>query len=188
MFRPGANTGYTRMLMFACLATIPMVFMLMMVGGKDRWIYLFAQAREWVHGGPLALMLVVGLGFLLVVMPLGMLVAIWFGMGLKFGSLFILYFVPVIMRLAFGATEASVLAAIVQGLTFFGSFLVGIGIVMVLQKLPSGVGTYETHLQVVWPDYSDAAKMFFSVCIFALISQGIEFRHAVMALVRSTHW
>jgi hypothetical protein len=132
-------------------------------------------------------MLLVGLAVLLVLMPIGMLVGIWFGMGLRFGSLFILFFVPVITRLAFGTTQDSIMTAIVQGLIFFASFFIGIGIVTILERFPSGVGTYETHLQILWPGYSDAAKMFFSICIFALINQAIEFRHALIALFRGTH-
>ena len=186
-FRPGENTGYTRMLIFTCLATIPMVFMLAMIGGKDRWPYLFTLAKELANSGPLSLMLLVGLAVLLVLMPLGMLVGIWFGMGLRFGSLFILFFVPVITRLAFGTAQDSIMAAIVQGLIFFASFFIGIGIVSILERFPSGVGTYETHLQVLWPGYRDAAKMFFSICIFALINQAIEFRHALIALWRGTN-
>ncbi len=139
IFRPGTNIGYTRMLMFACLATIPMVFMLMMVGGKDRWPDLLAHARELAHGGPMAVMLLAGLGILLVGMPIGMLVGVWYGMGLRFGALFILYFAPMIMRLAFNTTQASVLTAIVQGVTFFASFFMAVGIVMIVEKLPSGL-------------------------------------------------
>jgi hypothetical protein len=165
-----------------------MVFMLAMVGGKDRWIYLLAQARELAHSGPLAIMLLAGLAVLLVLMPLGMLVGIWFGMGFKFGSLFVLFFVPVITRLAFGTAQASIITAIVQGLTFFASFFIGIGIVAVLERFFSGAGTYERHLQLVWPGYGEAAKMFFSVCIFAFINQAMEFRHALMALLRGAHW
>jgi len=187
MFRPGMNTGYTRMLIFACLATIPMVFMLAMVGGKDRLLFLLTQAKELANSGPLAFMLLVGLAILLVLMPLGMLVGIWFGMGLRFGSLFILYFVPVIMRLTFGTTNTSIMTAIMQALTFFVSFFIGIGIVTILERFTSVVGVYERHLQIVWPGYGDAAKMFFSVCIFALINQAIEFRHALIALLRGTH-
>lgn len=187
MVRPGENGGYTRMLVFACLATIPMVFMLVMIGGRDRWVSLLAQAKEFAAGGPLALLLMAALAFLLVLMPLGMLVAIWFSMGLKFGSLFILYFVPMILRLVLGTTQECVLAAIARGVSFFASFLIGIGIVMILQRFFSGVGVYGDHFELVWPGYRDGAKMFFSVCTFALIGQLLEFRHALLALVRHIH-
>ena len=116
-----------------------------------------------------------------------MLVGIWFGMGLRFGSLFILFFVPVITRLAFGTAQDSIMTAIVQGLIFFAAFFIGIGIVTILERFPSGVGTYQEHLQILWPGYSDAAKMFFSISVFALINQAIEFRHAVISLWRGTN-
>jgi len=186
-FRPGENTEYTRMLIFTCLATIPMVFMLAMIGGKDRWPYLLTLAKELANSGPLSLMLLVGLAILLVLMPIGMLVGIWFGMGLRFGSLFILFFIPVITRLAFGTAQDSILTAVVQGVIFFASFFIGIGIVSILERFASGAETYERHLQILWPDYGGAAKMFFSICIFALINQAIEFRHALISLWRGTN-
>jgi hypothetical protein len=184
MFRPGTNIGYTRMLMFACLATIPMVFMLMMIGGRDRWPHLLMQAKEFASNGPLAFMLVAGLAVLVVLMPIGMLVGVWFSMGLGFGSLFVLYFVPMAMRLTFGTTQACILTAVVRGVTFFASFFIAIGIVTILEKFASGAETYERHLHAIWPGYRDAAKMFFGVCVFALINQAIEFWHAITVLLR----
>ena len=171
MIRPGMNSEYTRMLMFACLATIPLVFMLMMVAGRERWLFLLDRGREMAGGGPLMVLLLVGLVIVLVLMPLGMLAGIWYGMGFEFGTMFILYFVPIISRLIFNTPQESILSAITQGLLFFASFLIGISIVAILERAGSGAQVYETHLQLVWPDYRDAAKMFFSVCVFALINQ-----------------
>lgn len=175
--------GYTRMLMFACLATIPLVFMLMMVGGKERWLFLLAQGREMAAGGPLSLLLLAGLSFLLILMPIGILIGVWFGMGLRFGALFFLYFVPIISRLMFNTTRESVMAAVTQGLLFFLAFFIGISIVTVLERFFGGAASYADHLQVLWPGYRDAAKMFFSVCVFALINQLIEFRYALVSLL-----
>ena len=186
MIRPGMNSEYTRMLMFACLATIPLVFLLMMVAGKERWLFLLDRGREMAGGGPLMVLLLVGLVILLVLMPLGMLVGIWYGMGFQFGTLFILYFVPIISRLIFNTTQESILGAVTQGVLFFASFLIGISIVAILSRFGPGAQLYETHLQLVWPDYRDAAKMFFSVCVFALINQMIAVYYEAKSLLGRT--
>jgi len=183
MIRPGMNSGYTRMLMFALLATIPLVFMLMMVAGRDRWLFLLERAREMAGGGPLMVLLLAGLVILLIVLPLGMLAGIWYGMGFQFGTLFILYFVPIISRLIFNTTQQSVVSAIMQGLLFFASFLIGISIVGMMERFGSGVQVYDAHLQLVWPGYRDAAKMFFSVCVFALTNQLIAVYYEVQSLL-----
>ncbi|HEY3276347.1 MAG TPA: hypothetical protein VGJ94_06980 [Syntrophorhabdaceae bacterium] len=182
MISPGMNVGYTRMLLFACLATIPLVFLLLMVGGKDRLLFFFTHRREMIGGGPAAILLLAGLVLVLIFLPVGMLVGIWFGMGFHFGSLFLLYFVPLIIRLIFGSTKDSILAAIIQGLTFFFSFFLGICLVAILERYFWGADTYGEHFQLLWPGYRDAAKVFFSVSIFALLNQLMEFRHALVSL------
>ncbi|MDP2854917.1 MAG: hypothetical protein Q8O28_11815 [Smithellaceae bacterium] len=186
MIRPGMNSEYTRMLMFACLATIPLVFMLMMVAGKERWLFLLESGKEMAGGGPLMVLLLVGLVILLILMPLGMLAGIWYGMGFQFGTMFILYFVPIISRLIFNTTQQSIVAAITQGLLFFAAFLIGISIVEILERFSSGAQLYDAHLQLVWPDYRDAAKMFFSVCVFALINQIIAVYYEVQSMLGRT--
>lgn len=104
-------------------------------------------------------------------------------MGFQFGTMFILYFVPLISRLIFNTTQQSVVAAITQGLLFFASFLIGIAIVYILERFGSGAQIYDTHLQLVWPDYRDAAKMFFSVCVFALTNQLIAVYYEVQSIL-----
>jgi hypothetical protein len=128
-------------------------------------------------------LLLVGLVILLILMPLGMLAGVWYGMGFQFGMMFILYFVPIISRLIFNSTQESILSAITQGLLFFASFLIGISIVAILERAGSGAQLYETHLQLVWPDYRDAAKMFFSVCVFALTNQMIAVYYEVQSML-----
>ena len=186
MIRPGRNSEYTRMLMFACLATIPLVFMLMMVAGKERWLFLLDRGKEMAGGGPLMVLLLVGLVILLILMPLGMLAGIWYGMGFQFGTLFLLYFVPIISRLIFNTTQESILSAVTQGVLFFASFLIGISIVEILERAGSGAQLYDAHLQLVWPDYREAAKMFFSVCVFALINQIIAVYYEVQSMLGRT--
>ncbi len=184
MLRPGANTGYTRMLMFVCLATIPLGFMMAMVGGRDRLPLLAAQARKMVRSGPASVLLLIGLAVLLLLMPAGMLVAIWLGMGLRVGLMFALYFAPVIARLVLAPARVSVQTAVVQGVLLFASLFAGMGIVFILERLGYGVENYTLHLQVIWPGYGSAAVMFFSVCVFTLLGQAIEFGYAVRGLLR----
>ena len=86
LVRPGDNTGYTRMLMFVCLATIPLGFMMAMIGGRDRLPLLASKAREMLRGGPASVLVLAGLVLLLLVMPAGMLAGIWLGMGLAWAS------------------------------------------------------------------------------------------------------
>lgn len=180
---PGDNTGYTRMLMFACIATIPLVFLLVMVGGNERWPALIAQARGLARGGLGSWLLLAGLAVLLILMPLGMLVGVWFGMGLRFGSLFILFFVPLLLRLALAPAQEAIAAAITRTLLYFAAFFIGIGIVFFLERFGPGTEPHARHLQAIWPGYGDAAKMFFAVCVFALLNQLLEFRHALLALL-----
>jgi hypothetical protein len=128
----------------------------------------------------------VGLVILLVLMPLGMLAGIWYGMGFQFGTLFILYFVPIISRLIFNTPQESILSGVTQGVLFFVSFFIGITIVTILERAGAGAQLYETHLQVVWPGYRDAAKMFFSVCVFALINQLIAVFYEAKSMLGRT--
>jgi hypothetical protein len=66
MIRPGVNTGYTRMLMFVCLATIPIAFMMAIIGGRNRWPLFVAQAKVMAAGGLSSVLLVAGTGRVIV--------------------------------------------------------------------------------------------------------------------------
>ena len=134
--------------------------------------------------GPLAIVLLAGLTVLLILLPVGILVGVWYGMGFSLGIQFVLFFVPVFSRLFFASTESSILAAIAQGLLFFLAFFIGITIVTILERFFAGTAVYAQHLQLIWPGYDAAAKMFFSVCTFALVNQLLEFRHAYRLLFR----
>ena len=171
------------MLMFVCLATIPLGFMMAMVGGRDRLTLFAARAKEMVRGGPASVLLLIGLVVLLLLMPAGMLVAIWLGMGLRMGLMFALYFAPVIARLVLAPARVSVQTAVVQGVLLFASLFAGMGIVLSLSGSDTGE-KYTLHLQVIWPGYGSAAVMFFSVCVFTLLGQAIEFGYAARGLVR----
>jgi hypothetical protein len=186
MIQPGAHTGYTRMLMFICLASIPLAFMMAIVGGRDRWPLLMAQAKVMATSGFASVLLLTGFAFLLVIMPLGMILGVWYGLGLRFGLLFFLYFIPVLLRLALAPAKASVETAVIQGVMLFASFFIGMGIVSILERFASGAVLYEKHLQVIWPGYGDAAVMFFSVCVFSLLSQLAEFSRALLSLRSSS--
>jgi hypothetical protein len=111
-----------------------------------------------------------------------MLLAIWFGVGLRFGLLFVVFFVPLLLRLATSPARASIETAVIQVVLLFAALFIGIGIVFLLGV--SASGTYERHLQVIWPGYKDAAKVFFGVCVFAFLSQLIEFSRALVFLLK----
>ncbi len=180
--RHAENIGYTRMLMFACLATIPVVFMLAMVGGHERWPALIQGFREVAQTGPAGLAVTVGMLFLLIVLPLGMLAGVWFGMGLKFGALFLLFFVPMLLRVALTPARTSVNLAVYQALLYFGAFFAAIALVRVLSMVRIDLRPYEQSVQAVWPGYGQAAIMFFAVWLFALVQQVMEFKYALMSL------
>jgi len=182
MIHPGMDTDYTRMLMFVFLATIPLSFMMAMIGGSDRLSALPSLVRQASARGPLSALMLAGFGFITVLMPVGMLLAVWSGMGLQIGLLFALYFIPVMLRLAFAPARDVVLAAVTRGVTLFASFGAGFVIVLFLDSFTSGTEIYEQHLQVIWPGYGDAAVLFFSVCAFTMFIQALEFRHALSAL------
>ena len=182
VIRPEGNIGYTRMLMFACLATIPVGFMLAMVGGQDLWPVLFQGLKELGQDGPAEMAVVVCVIFILVVMPLGMLVGVWFGMGLKFGTLFLLFFVPLILRLTLTSAKSSTDMAVYQALLYFGAFFAAIALVRLLGMARADLGPYEQSVQAIWPGYGDAAVMFFAVWLFAITQQVMEFRYALISL------
>ena len=182
VIRPEGNIGYTRMLMFACLATIPVGFMMAMVGGQDRLPVLFRGLKELGQAGPAEMAVVVGVIFILVVMPLGMLVGVWFGMGLKFGTLFLIFFVPLLLRLTLTSAKSSTDLAVYQALLYFGAFFAAIALVRLLGVVRIDLIPYEQNVQAIWPGYGDAAVMFFAVWLFAITQQVMEFRYALISL------
>ena len=182
VIRPGGNAGYTRMLMFALVGSIPVIFMLAMIGGHDRLPVLFQGLKEMAKTGPSGIAAVVGVVFVLIVMPLGMLVGVWFGLGLKFGSLFLLFFVPLLLRLMFIESKSSTNMAVYQALIYFGAFFAAIILVRVLGMIRVDLKPYEQSVQVVWPGYGQAAIMFFAVWLFAMIQQVMEFKYAIVSL------
>lgn len=182
MIRPGESTGYTRMLMFACLATIPLAFLMAILGARDLRPFIASIAGEEAGSGPLSIPIPVGLVVVLVVMSLGMLLAIWSGVGLRFGLLFIVFFVPLILRLVTSPARASIETAIIQVVLLFAGLFIGVGIVFFLGV--SASETYQRHLQVIWPGYEDAAKVFFGVCVFAFLNQILEFSRAIIVLLK----
>jgi hypothetical protein len=182
VIRPGENSGYTRMLMFAFLASIPITFMLAMVGGHDRLPVLFRGLKEMAQTGPSGIAVVAGVTFVLLIMPLGMLVGVWFGLGLKFGSLFLLFFVPLLLRLMFIESKSSTNMAVYQALIYFGALFAALVLVRVLGMIRLDLKPYEQSVQLVWRDYGQAAIMFFAVWLFAMIQQVMEFKYAVVNL------
>ena len=185
MIRPGGNVGYTRMLMFVGLATIPMVFLMGLAGGRDRWPFLLDIAKEVVGSGPFQLPGVVGLAAVVIVLPLAVFAAIWIMMELRSGLLFILYFVPLFLRMALEPASECIKTVIIQVLVFFGSIFIVLGIVYFLKRHGTGVEKYAEHVQIIWADYDieSSVNMFFWVHMFALINQLIEFGRVLSVLL-----
>jgi hypothetical protein len=186
MISPGENAGYTRMLLFACLGTICISFMLMTIGGPDRWPSLARVARDAVGGtGPLYILTLAGFITAGVILPLVLLTALGVMLGLRLGFFMVLFFVPVLVRLVMATSQECVKNGVFQALLFFATMLIGVAIVALLEKYGSGVQVYIRHFHIIWPDYDDmsSARMFFSAATFAIANQLIEFVYAVLGLL-----
>jgi hypothetical protein len=186
MIRPGGNIMYTRMLMFVCLATIPMAFMLGPLGGRDRWPFLLDKAREIAPISEYSWLAIAGLAVLMVVLPLVIFIGIGFMMDLRSGLFFAMYFFPLVMRFVLEPAKACIETAVINVVNFFVSVFVAIGIVYIVNKYGPGVAMYERHLHKIWPGYGTAATMFFWVCSFALLNQLVEFGRALLVLERGS--
>ena len=180
--RPGQDAGYTRMLMFACVATIPIAFLFAMIGGQERWPVLLQGLKQVGRMGASGTAVVIGVVFLLVVLPSGMLIGVWFGMGMKSGTLFLLFFVPLVLRLTLISGKSSINLAVHRVLLYFGAFVGAIALVRLLTLTGVDLRPYEQSVQTVWPGYGHAAIMFFAAWLFALAHHATEFRHALMGL------
>ena len=185
MIRPGTNTEFTSFLLYACLATIPLVFMMAIVGGKDL-SDLIKQGNEITGAagpGIFSILLWVGLVVLVIIMPLGMFLGIWWFSELKLNIYFILYFIPLLSQLVFSTRKVCVSSAITQAVLIIVTLLLSAVIVALLTKHTSQADIYEKHFQVIWPDYEGAASMFFWICSFALLSQLTGFLQAIFKLL-----
>ncbi len=186
MMRPGMNTGYTRVLMFACLATIPMIFMTGAIGGRDRLPFLLDHARRIASSGPYSWLTIAGLGVITILLPLVIFVSLWFWMELRSAVLFTLFFIPLLMRMALTTSRECLVTAVAQAMLFLLTAPIGALIATYLERHASGVAVYERHVHTIWPGYETAANMFFWVCTFALVNQLIEFLRALIALLRKS--
>ncbi|HNW29018.1 MAG TPA: hypothetical protein PKN50_11115 [Spirochaetota bacterium] len=182
---PGDNAGYTRMLLFACLGTICVSFMFIAIGGPDRWPSLAKTAGDAVGGtGPLYYLTLAGFVAVGVVLPVVLLGALAFMLGLRNGFFMVLFFVPVMARLVTATSQECIKQGVFQALLFFAAMLLGVAIVALLVKYRSGVQVYIAHFHRIWPDYDDmsSARMFFSAAAFAIANQLIELVYAVLKL------
>jgi hypothetical protein len=175
MIKPGVDSGYTRMLVYAWLSTIPLSFFLVMTGG-GRVLKMWAAMKPLFVGGFsdkvmgfLFLLLIIGLPFI-------MLWGIWKGLGLRYGALFIGYFLPLILHVAFGRPEDVVIEFFIyRGLLFFAAAIAGVGLVHLLGWMSIDLGRQSQNFLSVWPNYSSELEMFFTVYLFALFNQLIDF-------------
>ncbi len=185
MVSPGENAGRTRMLLFACLGTICISFMLMAVGGPDRWPLLAKTASEAVGGtGPLYYLTLAGFIAVGAVLPMVLLIGLGIVLGLRLGFFMALFFIPVLVRLVTATSQQCMINGVFQALLFFAAMLIGAGIVAILEKYRSGVKVYIRHFHMIWPGYDDmsSARMFFAATTFAISNQLIEFVYAALSL------
>lgn len=192
MARPGDNTGYTRMLMFAYLATIPFVFIMGFAGGSDRWPYLFDIARD--IAGPVwyAPLIIAGLGAVTILLPLAIFVAVFVVMELRSAFLFVLYFIPVLMQMALSTKQECIVSAVVLTMLFLFTGPVGFVVIGRLKRYGKTAlaNQYSRHVRKIWHGYDEdsSANMFMGACLFALCNQLIALVRTVAALVRGWGW
>jgi hypothetical protein len=183
MVAPGENTGYTRMLLFACMGTICISFMLMVIGGPDRWPLIAEQAR--VEGSrPLSMLALAGIITVAVILPICLLIALGVFLGLRLSFFMALFFVPVLMRLVAAPSQQCIINGVVQIMLFFAAMLIGVGIVAFLEKHTYALPVYIKHFHKIWPGYDDmsSVRMFFAAGSFALLNQVIEFVYAIIGI------
>jgi hypothetical protein len=183
MIAPGGNTDYTRMLLFACLGTICISLMLMVVGGPDRWPSIVEQAQ--VEGSrPLSMLALAGIITTAVILPIGLLIGLGVFLGLRLSFFMALFFVPVLMRLVTATSQQCIINGVIQILLFFATMLIGVGIVALVERHTSALQGYIRHFHKIWPGYDDmsSARMFFTAGSFALLNQIIEFVYAVLGI------
>ncbi len=183
MIRPGNNTGYTRMLMFACLATLPLIFLMGMIAGRVELIFEFNLPGEWSDFTFQEWYILIGM-FLLLLLPLALLAGLCITLTLRLAFVLIFYLVPAFSRLLLATPDEAIIFGFIQISLFMASIVIGALIVEFLKRHGSGAETYQKHLQEILPGYNTAANMFFSVCVFALSNQLIECAYSLFALLR----
>jgi hypothetical protein len=179
------NAEYTRMLMFTGLATIPLVFLVGFAGGRDRWPHLIEYAGEIAGENVWTPLAVAGLGAVVVVLPLAIFAAVWIMMGMRSGMIFSLYFVPLLLRMAFETADSCIKHSMLQVGLFFIAVFIAMGVVAVLRRFNVGMEPYVQQVRAVWQDYNSESSinMFFWVCSFALLNQLAEFIRALLTLL-----
>lgn len=190
--RPGGNIGYTRMLVFAYLSTIPFVFLLGFAGGRDRWPYLLDIAREIAGTGWHAPLVIAGLGAVTILLPLGIFVAVFVVMEFRSAFLFVLFFIPVLMRLVLSTKQECVMSAVLLAMLFLFMGPIGFVAVLLLKRHGKTALTrqYGRHVRKIWLDQNEdtSPNMFMAACLFALSAQLVEIIRITRALVVGWGW
>ena len=71
---------------------------------------------------------------------------------------FLLFFVPLILRLTLTSAKSSTDMAVYQALLYFGAFFAAIALVRLLGMARADLGPYEQSVQAIWPGYGDAGN------------------------------
>lgn len=185
MINPGGNILFTRALMFSGLGTLPLVFIMGFAGGRDRWPHLIEIGREVVGPGPYAMIGVIGLGLVVIVLPLAIFAAILVVVELRSALIIALYFVPFFVKLFLAPSKTCIQTSVIQVFIFFGAIFISVGLIALLQRFSFTESVYIRHFHKIWPDYDDRSSlnMFFWIYIFALINQLIEFIFSILGLL-----
>jgi|GEM_PF-970395 len=185
MINPGGNVLFTRALMFSGLGTIPFIFIMGFAGGRDRWPHLIEIGREVVGPGWYSTLGVIGLGLVVIVLPLAVFAAILIMVELRSAMIIALYFVPFFVKLFLAPSKTCIQTAVIQVFIFFGAIFIAIGLIALLQRFSFTESVYIRHFHKIWSGYDDRSSlnMFFWICVFALINQLIEFIFSIRGLL-----
>lgn len=173
MLRPGKAYEYTRMLLFAGLGTIPIVFFTMMFAGRTEVFNAFGLPPAvsdyeflhwWIFAGVM----------LLYLLPVVLLFGLLYMAGLRMGFSFFVFLFPILSRLVLVANEELMVTAGMQIFLFFLCVFVTMGLVQVMNKYFNGTREQETHFIHIWPGYGTAVNMFFWICTYAIGTQLAE--------------
>jgi hypothetical protein len=97
--------------------------------GRDRWPHLLDIAWDIAGPGWYAPLVVAGLGAVTILLPLGIFVAVFVVMEFRSAFLFVLFFIPVLMRLILSTRRECVMSAVLLTMLFLFMGPVGYAVV-----------------------------------------------------------
>ncbi len=181
MMKPTEAYEYTKMLLFAGLGTIPIVFFTMMFAGKTELFNAFGLPPDmsgyellhwWIFAGVL----------LLYLLPVVLFFGLWYFAGLRMRFSFFIFLFPILSRLILVSNEGLMITAGTQIFLFFISIFITMGIVQLMNTYFGGTQEQESHFLHIWPGYGTAVNMFFWICTYAIGTQFVEMVRIIIGL------